>query len=92
MADIKLTQDFVEWAAKGRSGAIPEDAIQTLDIFLKQGVNSTLTSAGNPSAGLTSPPPGTPLPWGFGKEAAESGQQGGRTKGYLSPAQKSATK
>jgi len=67
VADIRVSQEIAEWAAKGRSGSIPQDAIQALDIVLKQAVNTDLSWE---SIGRSYfPTPGNTLDLGFGKEA-----------------------
>ena len=67
VADVRVTQNIVDWAARGRSGYIPQDAIQALDIVLKQAVNTDLSWE---SIGRSYfPTPGHTLDLGFGKEA-----------------------
>jgi len=67
VADIRVNREIAEWAAKGRSGSIPQDAIQALDIVLKQAVNTDLSWE---SIGRSYfPTPGNTLDLGFGKEA-----------------------
>ena len=36
---IPISKDLLQWAAKGRSGEVPQDALQALDIILKEAVN-----------------------------------------------------
>ena len=65
--DIKITQDLLEWSCKGRSGDIPQDSIEALNVILKQAAVTDLgwTSIGRcffPSGGKT-------IDLGFGKEA-----------------------
>jgi len=67
VADIKVSQDIVEWASRGRSGGIPQDAIQALDIVLKQAMNIDLSWECIGRSYF--PTPGHTLDLGFGKEA-----------------------
>jgi hypothetical protein len=39
VADIRVTREILEWATSGRSGWVPQDAIQALDVVLKQAVS-----------------------------------------------------
>ena len=36
---IPISKNLLQWAAKGRSGEVPQDALQALDIILKEAVN-----------------------------------------------------
>ena len=36
---IPISKDILHWAATGRSGEVPQDALQALDIILKEAVN-----------------------------------------------------
>ena len=36
---IPISKDLLQWAAAGRSGEVPQDALQALDIILKEAVN-----------------------------------------------------
>lgn len=36
---IPISKDLLQWAAKGRSGEVPQGALQALDIILKEAVN-----------------------------------------------------
>ena len=64
--DIKVTQDLMEWSCKGRSGGIPQESLEALNVILKQAAVTNLgwTSIGRcffPSKGKT-------IDLGFGKE------------------------
>jgi len=64
--DIKVTQDLLEWSCKGRSGGVPQESIEALNVILKQAAVTNLgwTSIGRcffPSKGKT-------IDLGFGKE------------------------
>ena len=39
VGSIKVGQDLMEWATSGRSGEIPQDALQALDVVLKEATN-----------------------------------------------------
>ena len=36
---IRVTREILEWASSGRSGWVPQDALQALDVVLKQVLN-----------------------------------------------------
>ena len=36
---IPISKDLLLWASTGRSGEVPQDALQALDIILKEAVN-----------------------------------------------------
>jgi len=36
---IEISKDILEWASGGRSGFVPQDALQALDVVLKEAVN-----------------------------------------------------
>ena len=36
---IKVTKDIIDWASGGRSGQVPQDALQALDVVLKEATN-----------------------------------------------------
>merc|ERR1712013_957062 len=66
VADIRVTREILEWASSGRSGWVPQDALQALDVVLKQAlnVNTHFENIGRsyfPTRGET-------LDVGFGKE------------------------
>jgi len=64
--DINVNNDILDWASKGRSGFIPQDSIEALNVILKHAATNDL--------GLTVigrsffPPKGATLDLGFGKE------------------------
>ena len=64
--DINVNNDILHWASKGRSGQIPQDSIEALNVILKHAASHDL--------GLTIigrsffNPGGTTLDLGFGKE------------------------
>jgi len=64
--DIRVTKDIVEWAMKGRSGMIPQDALQALDIVLKEAVNLDLNFYNIGRSYF--PMDGQTIDVGFGKE------------------------
>ena len=65
--DIKITQDLLDWSCKGRSGGIPQDSIEALNVILKQ---AAVTDLGWTSIGRCFfPAEGKPIDLGFGKEA-----------------------
>lgn len=66
VADIRVTREIVEWASSGRSGWAPQDAIQALDVVLKQAVNVN-TMFENIGRSYF-PTQGETLDVGFGKE------------------------
>ena len=39
VGSIQVNKEILEWATSGRSGEIPQDALQALDVVLKEGVN-----------------------------------------------------
>ena len=39
VGSIKVSKELLEWATSGRSGEIPQDALQALDVVLKEAVN-----------------------------------------------------
>ena len=39
VSTVPVSKDLCEWATKGRSGQVPQDALQALDIILKQAVS-----------------------------------------------------
>ena len=39
---IRINQEILEWACKGRSGDIPQDSLEALNVVLKQGPVSQL--------------------------------------------------
>ena len=64
--DINVTQDIAEWASKGRSGGMPQDSLQALDVVLK---HATTTDLGWTAIGRSFfPATGKTLDLGFGKE------------------------
>jgi len=65
--DIKVTQDLLEWSCKGRSGGIPQESIEALNVILKQAAVTDLrwTSIGR----CFFPYKGKTIDLGFGKEA-----------------------
>jgi len=64
---IPVSQDLAEWAARGRSGGVPQDAIHLLDVLLSQAValNLNYECIGR---SYYFPTPGSVLDIGFGKE------------------------
>ena len=65
--DIKITQDLLDWSCKGRSGGIPQESIEALNVILKQ---ATVTDLGWTSIGRCFfPSSGQTIDLGFGKEA-----------------------
>jgi eukaryotic translation initiation factor 2C len=66
VADIKVTREILEWAASGRSGWVPQDAIQALDVVLKQAVNVDINFENIGRSYF--PTKGETLDVGFGKE------------------------
>ena len=66
VADIRVTRELLEWAASGRSGWVPQDAIQALDVVLKQSVNVDVCFEN--IARSYFPTKGETLDVGFGKE------------------------
>ena len=67
---IPISKDLQEWAANGRSGAVPQDALQALDIVLKEAVNldTKFYNIGRNFFPLN----GQTLDVGFGKEVSGS--------------------
>eukprot|EP00092_Neocalanus_flemingeri_P007368 GFUD01007955.1.p1 GENE.GFUD01007955.1~~GFUD01007955.1.p1 ORF type:complete len:1043 (+),score=306.14 GFUD01007955.1:186-3314(+) len=66
VSDIKVTQDIMEWAGSGRSGHVPQDALQALDVVLKEAINLDLNFY---TIGRSHfPMDGETLDVGFGKE------------------------
>jgi len=65
--DVKVTQDLLEWSCKGRSGGIPQESIEALNVILKQAAVTDLrwTSIGR----CFFPYEGKTIDLGFGKEA-----------------------
>jgi len=65
--DIKITEDLLEWSSKGRSGGIPQDSLEALNVVLKQAAVTDLswTSIGR----CFFPAQGQTIDLGFGKEA-----------------------
>merc|ERR1719285_409880 len=39
VADIAVSREILEWASSGRSGWVPQDSLQALDVVLKQAIN-----------------------------------------------------
>ena len=66
VADIRVTREILEWAASGRSGWVPQDAIQALDVVLKQAVNVNVNFEDIGRSYF--PTKGETLDVGFGKE------------------------
>jgi len=66
VADIQI-QDIVDWASCGRSGSIPQDAIQAMDVVLKQ--SSSIDPSWQSVGRCLFPSKGHTLDLGFGKEA-----------------------
>jgi len=64
---IPVSQELAEWAARGRSGGVPQDSIHLLDVLLSQAVALDLRYE---TIGRSSylPTKGTVLDIGFGKE------------------------
>ena len=64
---IRVDQEILDWACKGRSGDIPQDALEALNVVLKQAPVSQLgwTSIGR----CFFRPEGRAIDLGFGKEA-----------------------
>ena len=42
VSTIKVSKDILDWATSGRSGHVPQDALQALDVVLKEAVNLDL--------------------------------------------------
>ena len=66
VSDIKVTKDIMEWAVSGRSGHVPQDALQALDVVLKEAINLDLNFY--TIARSHFPMDGETLDVGFGKE------------------------
>ena len=65
--DIKVDQDLLDWSLKGRSGFIPQDSLEALNVILKQ---AAVTDLGWTSIGRCFfPADGKTIDLGFGKEA-----------------------
>ena len=63
---IKVDQDILEWATKGRSGGIPQESLEALNVVLKQ---AAVTDLGWTSIGRCFfRPGGRTIDLGFGKE------------------------
>ena len=64
--DINVTKDIVDWSNKGRSGGMPQDCLEALNVVLK---HATTTDLGWTAIGRSFfPPRGRTLDLGFGKE------------------------
>ena len=63
---IKVTKDIIDWASGGRSGQVPQDALQALDVVLKEAVNldPNIYNIGRSYFHMD----GTTMDLGFGKE------------------------
>jgi len=63
---IKVTKDILDWATSGRSGQVPQDALQALDVVLKESVNldPKICNIGRSYFHMD----GSTLDLGFGKE------------------------
>ena len=66
VADIRVTREILEWAASGRSGWAPQDALQALDVVLKQALNLDIHFENIGRSYF--PTKGETLDVGFGKE------------------------
>lgn len=64
--DINVTKAIVDWSNKGRSGSMPQDCLEALNVVLK---HATTTDLGWTAIGRSFfPPRGKTLDLGFGKE------------------------
>merc|ERR1719282_1595354 len=63
---INVTEDIVEWASSGRSGQVPQNALQALDVVLNEAVNldPNIYNIGRSYFHMD----GTTMDLGFGKE------------------------
>ena len=66
VSDIRVTRDIMEWAVSGRSGHVPQDALQALDVVLKEAINLDLNFYNIGRQHF--PMDGETLDVGFGKE------------------------
>merc|ERR1719228_1238014 len=66
VADIRVTREILEWASSGRSGWVPQDALQALDVVLKQALNVDINFENIGRSYF--PTKGETLDVGFGKE------------------------
>ena len=63
---INVNQDILEWACRGRSGSMPQDSLEALNVVLKQ---AAVTDLGWTSIGRSLfRPDGRTIDLGFGKE------------------------
>ena len=63
---INVTEDIVEWASSGRSGQVPQNALQALDVVLNEAFNldPNIYNIGRSYFHMD----GTTMDLGFGKE------------------------
>ena len=63
---VKVSKDILDWATGGRSGQVPQDALQALDVVLKEAVNldPNICNIGRSYFSMD----GTVMDLGFGKE------------------------